>query len=69
MSDKEIANATAAWVNAWMFGNAQPRVVLNAFDQLFARCPVDQPARAILDKGLRVIAATPFGSVSESSVV
>lgn len=66
MDLQQVTNATAAWVEAWMYGNAQPKVVLLALASL-GRQHADQPrALAIVERGRAVIANNPFGSVQET---
>jgi hypothetical protein len=65
MDSKQLANAIAAWVEAWMFGNARPQLVIESLRRLDAQHGTDAQAHAILEQGWRVIAGTPFGSVSE----
>ncbi|HKG26385.1 MAG TPA: hypothetical protein VKB09_12100 [Thermomicrobiales bacterium] len=69
MDRKQLANATAAWVEAWMFGNARPQLVIESLRRLGAQYDTDTQAHAILEQGWRAIAGTPFGSVSEPVTV
>ena len=64
---RRVADATAAWVEAWLHGNAQPRVVLAALQHLAARAERDVAARAAVECGRRVVASIPFGSVQRDS--
>ena len=63
---QQVSNATAAWVEAWLHGNAQPRVVHSALERLAARTVGDPAARALVRRGQRVVASYPFGSVQEA---
>jgi hypothetical protein len=67
MNPQQIANATAAWVEAWLYGNARPQVVVEAFRRLGTQYAADAQALAIVERGWRVVAGTPFGSVPEPS--
>jgi hypothetical protein len=69
MDGQQFANATAAWVEAWLYGNARPNIVIDALERLGAQHGADLQACVILDRAWRVLAATPFGSVSESFAV
>ncbi len=69
MDLEQVANETAAWVEAWMHGNAQPRVVLAALQRLGLRATGDPEAMAIVERGWRAVAATPFGSVPSAFAV
>ena len=60
---QRVADATAAWVEAWLHGNAQPRVVLTALQHLATRAEGDVVACAAVACGRRVVASIPFGSV------
>ena len=65
MDVQQVENATRAWVEAWLYGNAQPRVVVEALGRL-ARQHADQPRTlAIVEQGRRVIECYPFGSIQE----
>ena len=66
MDPHRIANLTAAWVEAWLYGNAQPRVVLAALLRLREQTAGDPPPLAIVERGRRLVAAIPFGSVQQS---
>jgi hypothetical protein len=66
MEGQQIANAAAAWVAAWLYGNARPQLVIQALESLGAQHGANLQARAILERAWRVVAGTPFGSVSES---
>ena len=67
MDLRQVANETAAWVEVWLHGNAQPRVVLAALSRLGDRAAGDPAALAIVERGQRVVATHPFGSVQEAS--
>ncbi|HEY7031751.1 MAG TPA: hypothetical protein VH482_10505 [Thermomicrobiales bacterium] len=69
MDGQQIANATAAWVEAWLHGNARPQLVIQSLERLGTLHGTDVQARAILERAWRVVASTPFGSVSESFAV
>jgi hypothetical protein len=69
MDGQQIANAAAAWVEAWLYGNARPQIVIQALERLGAQHGGDTQSRAILERAWRVLAGTPFGSVSESVAV
>jgi hypothetical protein len=69
MDRQQLANAISAWVEAWLFGNARPQLVIESLHRLSAQHANDAQANAILERGWRVIAGTPFGSVSESVAV
>lgn len=62
---QRIANAASAWVKAWLYGNARPRLVIQALERLGVQHASDGQARAIMERAWRVIAGTPFGSVSD----
>src|SRR6266511_851643 len=66
MDRQQIANATSAWVEVWLHGNARPQTVLDALRRLGAQSAADAQAHVILERAWRVVTATPFGSVSES---
>jgi hypothetical protein len=65
MDRQQIANAASAWIEVWLHGSARPQTVLAALRRLAAQHTADAQANAILDRAWRVIAATPFGSVSD----
>jgi hypothetical protein len=69
MDQRQIANATAAWVGAWLYGNARPQLIIDALERLGAQHAADAQACAMLERAWRVVAGTPFASVSESVVV
>jgi hypothetical protein len=69
MERQQLANAISAWVEAWLFGNARPQLVIESLRRLSAQHAHDAQAHAILQHGWRVIAGTPFGSVSEPVAV
>ena len=62
----QLSNLTVPWVDAWLHGNAQPRVVLDALRRLHERAAADPPALAIVDRARRVVTRTPFGSVQQT---
>ena len=64
---RRVADATAAWVEAWLHGNAQPGVVLAALQRLAARAECDVVACAVVERGRRVVASIPFVSVQPVS--
>ena len=61
-----IANATAAWVEAWLHGNAQPGVVRAALARLAEGTAADPRAQALVRRGQRIVDSYPFGSVQQS---
>ena len=66
MDVERVANTTAAWVEAWLHGNAQPLVILASLRRLASQS-ADQPqAQAIVERGQRIVSTTPFGSISQS---
>jgi len=65
MDLQHVENATKAWVEAWLYGNAQPRVVVEALGRLARRHAGQPRALAIVEQGRRVIVGHPFGSVQE----
>ena len=69
MDRQQLNNAISAWVEAWLFGNARPQLVIESLHRLGTQHANDAQARANLEQGWRVIAGTPFGSVSESLAV
>ncbi len=66
MDLRQIENATAAWVEAWLHGNAQPGVVLDALRRLAERTAPDPIAHAHVRHGQRLIASYPFGSIQQT---
>ncbi len=69
MERQHLANAISAWVEAWLFGNARPQLVIESMHRLGSQHANDAQAHAILEQGWRVIAGTPFGSFSEPVAV
>jgi hypothetical protein len=69
MERQQLANTISAWVEAWLFGNARPQLVIDSLQRLDVQHANDAQAHAILEQGWRVIAGTPFGSVSEPVAV
>jgi hypothetical protein len=65
MDRQHVANATAAWVEAWLYGNARPHLVIGALERIGAQVANDAQAHAMLERAWRVVAGTPFGSVAE----
>ena len=63
MDPERVLAATAAWVDAWLHGNARPEVVVGALRRLAARHSDDQAAIAAIAWACRVVATTPHGSV------
>ena len=63
---QQVSNATAAWVEAWLHGNAQPRVISAPLERLAARSVADPLAHDLVLRGQRVVASHPFGSVPEA---
>ena len=61
-----VADATAAWVETWLHGNAHPRVVMDALQRLGRQHAQQPQALAIVERGLRVIATNPFGSIQDA---
>ena len=66
MNIEHVAGAAEAWIWAWPHGNAHPRVVVAALGRLAARAAGDPQALAIVDHARRVVAGTPFGSISQT---
>ena len=66
MDLRQIENATAAWVEAWLHGNAQPGVVRDALRRLAERAAPDPIAQARVRRGQRLIECYPFGSVQQT---
>ena len=69
MERQQLANAISAWVEAWLFGNARPQLVIESLHRLGTQHATDAQSRAIVEQGWRVISGTPFGSVSEPVAV
>ena len=69
MDRQQLANAISAWVEAWLFGNARPQLVIASLHRLGDQYANDAQALAIVEQGWRVIAGTPFGSVAEPLAV
>jgi hypothetical protein len=69
MDRQQIATAASAWIEVWLHGNARPQTVLAALRRLGSESAADAQALAVLDRAWRVVASTPFGSVSDSVTV
>jgi hypothetical protein len=65
MERQQFSESVAAWVEAWLHGNARPEVVLTTLRALAARHGGDAGSRALVERGWRIVLNTPFGSVPQ----
>lgn len=66
MNSEQLSCTTKAWIEAWLYGNARPDVVVAALRGLADRSGNDPQAYAIIERALWTIVAHPYGSVRDA---